>query len=176
MGTSHKVAFAVDLDDWGLIANIVDEIAENPMITDRKTPDNTYRCVYWDDIYWGMYASHIELERVLADKRHAFIAISEEGNIQTEVVEEEFSELLSWTADICFWDAGAPLSPVYPFSQRFDHYMPISRNRVIQILSSYIDNDLQATETDYVYEALTQAGATDAEITALGFGFVIPEE
>ena len=181
MSIDSKVAIAIDIIDWNRIDVLVNNIREGHEIYDRTTPDNTYRCIYWNDVCWETSAAQA-LENTLKDLRHAFIAISEEGRITYDVVEEddrgvdeEFSELLSWTADVCFWDAGVPLAPVSPYTPRFGRYMPISRERAIQILSSYVDNDLQATETGYIYEALTQAGASEEEINALGFGYCIPD-
>lgn len=181
MSVMSKVAIAVDIIDWPRIEMLVNNITEAHEIYDRTTPDNTYRCIYWDDICWGTSAAQA-LESSLRSFRHAFIAISEEGKIIVDNdieddrgIDEELEELLSWTADICFWDAGVPLTPVHPYSRALGHYMPISRERAIQILSGYVDNDLQATETGYIYDALTCAGASHEEIEALGFGYCIPD-
>ena len=185
MSKSYKVALAVDAVDYWIIEKDIDAI-ENITKADLHesvvTPDNTYLCVYWDDICWDMMQVRPLLKK-LESFRHALITISEEGEIWKDIEEsdsrgtdEEFQEVLSWNADICFWDNGAPLSPVCPYSPKFSYYMPISRERVIQILSQYVDNDLNATETGYIYDALTLAGATHNEIEALGFGYCISEE
>ncbi len=182
MSVMSKVAIAVDIIDWPRIERLVNSITETHEVYDRTTPDNTYRCVYWDDVCWGT-AEAQALEDAIHSFRHAFIEISEEGKIFEDIdiedgrgVDEELEELLSWTADICFWDAGVPLAPVHPYTQRFGHYVPISRERAIQILSRYVENDLNAAcESEYVAEALRNAGATDDEIEALGFGYCIPD-
>ena len=183
MSISSKVAIAVDLNDWNKIDLLVSNIIEGHEIHDVHTPDNTYRCVYWDDVCWGTAATHA-LEKTIGGFRHAFVEITEEGKIKTECVDcddrgcdEEFYELLSWTADICFWEDGAPLTPISRSGGTWHKsYVPISRERAIQILTAYVENDVQAAETGYIYDALTQAGADHREIEALGFGYCIPEE
>ena len=185
MSKYYKAALAVDIVDLWIISNELEKIEEiqpADLKTSVETPDNTYICAYWDCIYWDMDAVKLLL-RKLESFRHALVTISEDGEIWKDIedsdsrgTDEEFNELLSWTADICFWNDGEPLSPVCPYTERFSHYMPISRERAIQILVRYIENDLNAAETSYIYDALTIAGASHKEINALGFGYCIPKE
>jgi hypothetical protein len=188
MSSSSKVAIAIDFIDWPRIEPLVKNVTEAHMthdrhvIHDRPTPDNFYRCIYWDDVCWSTPEAQA-LENALSEIRHSFISISEDGNITIDNVEsdergidEEFSELLSWSADICFWDDGVPLAPVSRYTPRYKQYVPISRERAIQILTRYVENDMQAAELGYIYDALTCAGADHADIRALGFGYCIPSD
>lgn len=184
MSTMSKVALAIDKQDYPKLQYFIDNIFEAHEILDRETPDNTYRCIYWDDVCWCSTAA-VTLQREIANIRHALIEICEDGDITQDILIEDdqgtdecFDEMLSWSGDICFWDDGwgnaYPLTPVS--SGRYSHIYPISRNRVIQILVSYVENDLQATEDGYIYEALSGAGASNEEITALGLGYCIPDD
>ena len=178
MGKSYKVALAVDAVDYWIIAEDVDKIDGITAIDLRKsvvTPDNTYLCAYWDDIYWDMEAVR-PLLRKLESFRHALITISEEGEIWKDIedsdsrgTDEEFYEVLSWNADICFWEDGAVLAPERS-------YVPISRERLIQLLQSYVANDADGMcETSQLFDALVSAGFSDREIDSLGFGYCIPD-
>lgn len=179
--TTSKVAIAIDIVDWPKVDMLVNNIASKHKVYDRESSGNTYRCIYWDDVVWYSSAA-VALEKALADMRHAIVRISEDGNIDSYYSEQDdrgedatFAELLSWSADICFWGENAPLTPVSPYNLKYKHYMPISRERAIQILSSYVENDLNAAEQGYIYDALTSAGADHSEIEALGFGICIPD-
>lgn len=56
-------------------------------------------------------------------------------------------------------------------------YCDISSDRLIDIIGRYVDNDLCAAEPDYVREVLRDVcGLTDAEIKALGFGYLFDVE
>ena len=174
----YKVAIAVDLEDWISIETLVNDIPDGHKTFDWSTVDNTYRCVYWDNAEWSTAETNA-LERALDSFRHAFLSISEDGRITAEHImsddrgcDEEFSDMLHWSADLSFWDPEWVLTPV----GRFQKHMPISRERAIELLTSYVENDLQSAESWYIHEALQNAGATDREIRALGLDWCIPTE
>ena len=52
----------------------------------------------------------------------------------------------------------------------------LSRERVMDMFRSYVSNDAEAAELDYVQEALTQAGCCKEDAKKLGLGWVFPEE
>ena len=165
----YKLAVAVDRNDWPLIENIVPEIdAKKPCVYDRATPDNVYRCVYWDlaELETGAYE---DLIAKLNTFRHSLVQISEEGEIKVDNkisddhgCDEEFEELLTWRADICWWYEDTPLQP--------DGYIPFSKERLLDILRSYVQNDYEAAASlDYIRDALYCAGCDDMDIIDLGF-------
>lgn len=183
MSASYKVALAIDKSAWPMVSPFLSDITEGYQSYDYESPDNTYRCVYWDEINWAVPAVFPLLKR-LETLRHSLITVNkDEGRIERDVltedewgVDEEFEEVLSYSTDIMFWDEEGFLTPVYPYSPRCEHHIPISRDRVIRILSEYVTNDYSATESGYIYDALSMAGASNHEIEALGFGYCIPDE
>lgn len=75
-----------------------------------KTPDTKYHIYLWDwekpdmEKYGGF-------KKILNHRRHSIIEISEDGNIFRDVktsdiygCDEEFEEILGWTADIVLWN------------------------------------------------------------------------
>ena len=175
MSTYSKVALAVDSVDWEEVKPYVEPILWSANVLQQVSPDNTYICVYWDYIVWEGQI-HRDILKKIENMRHAFIQITEEGEIWQDIetcddrgCDEEFYQMLSWHADICFWEEGWTLLPSGDCLQ-------ISQERLFDILKAYVSNDAEATEPSYVYDALTFAGCEPEEIEALGFGYVIPEE
>lgn len=183
MSTSYKVAIAIDKDFWPEVEPFIKDIPEGYESYERETPDNTYLCIYWDEIAWDRPETR-PLQNVLENIRHSMIVINKDlGKIESDVLTDdewgcdgEFYEILSWSADISFWEAGSSLSPIYPYSPRCGHCIPVSKDRIVRILSEYVTNDLSATEDGYIYDALSLAGASHEEMEALGFGYCIPED
>ena len=184
MSTSYKVALVIDMDHWQKVEPFLEDIRAGYEVYDQETPDNTYRCIYWDEIVWNIAPEISALLNCLEDIRHSLITINkDDGRIEHDVLtsdewgtDEEFYEVLTWSADICFWDEHGVLTPICPWHKGYKHYVPVSRERIVGILQSYIENDLAATETGYVYDALQNAGASHDEIRALGLGYCIPED
>ena len=182
MSTNYKVALAIDLEFWPKVEPFLRDIPEGYEVYDRETPDNTYRCVYWDDVSWNMPYTR-PLLTCLEGIRHSLITINtDDGRIESDVLteddwgsDEEFYEVLSWSADISFWEAGQSLAPVYPYTSSSGHRIPISKDRMLRILTEYVCNDLAAASLGYIYDALSCAGASHEEIEALGFGYCIEE-
>lgn len=52
----------------------------------------------------------------------------------------------------------------------------LSRERVMDMFRSYVSNDAEAAELDYVQEALTQAGCSKEDAKMLGLGWIFPDE
>lgn len=75
MSKSYKVALAVDAVDYWIIEKDIDAI-ENITKADLHesvvTPDNTYLCVYWDDICWDMMQVRPLLKKLESFRRHSF--------------------------------------------------------------------------------------------------------
>lgn len=183
MNKCYKVALAIDGADYEFLKDEVDAINDLTAIDIKRsvtTPDNTYVCVYWDCICWDNKQVRPLLAK-LETIRHALITISEEGELWSDIetcdergTDEEFCQILSWTSDICFWEEGAALTPVPLYFPYRKCCVPLSRERALQILCRYVENDLRASaESEYIYNALSNAGATEEEITDLGFGFCI---
>lgn len=56
-------------------------------------------------------------------------------------------------------------------------YFAITNARLIEILNTYVCNDLESAETDYVREVLCDTcGCTDEELRAVGLECLIPDE
>ena len=181
---SYKVALVVDENDYEVIFKDVEAIkAVTPIDVSKKieTPDSVYLCFYWEDIYWDMLVVTPLLEKLEAI-RHALITVDEETQVWKDInvsdangIDEEFSDLLGCEVSILLGFDKDPLDITWLSTPRYGGFVPVSRERALQILHSYVNNDLQAAESWYVYEALSNAGATDKEIEALGFGCCIPE-
>lgn len=175
MSLYSKVAVAVDRDDYDFIRNEVDNIWNQALCASMETPDNTYIVTYWEWVEW--YGKAVDdLNDKLSSIRHATILISEDGRVETDIAEsddrgidEEFSEILSWTADICFWHDGEPLAPR-------DEYIPMTRKRMKRLLESCLEQLAEGADPDTLYMMLVDAGFTDEEIDTFGFGYCIPEE
>ena len=45
--------------------------------------------------------------------------------------------------------------------------------RLLTIFQNYVANDYEASDADYVYEALTQAGLDEDEFEEYGFGWLL---
>lgn len=53
----------------------------------------------------------------------------------------------------------------------------MDKERVISILRTYVNNDMESAEPDYVREVLYDiCGCTDQELEELGLGYLIIEE
>lgn len=78
-----------------------------------STPDEQYHIYKWD---WEepdpeMY---LAFKTLIESRKHSILEISEDGNIWTDVetsdrlgCDEEFEEILGWTADIILWNNSA---------------------------------------------------------------------
>lgn len=179
MSKYYKVALVVDANDYGKIAAEVKTIADLVKIDCSKTvetPDNKYICLYWDSICWGMPET-IPLVVKLEFMRHSLIAISEDGEIWTDIetcdengTDEEFHEILSWDADILCWEFGEGM---FPLSARND--VPMTRDRAIHLLKSYLAWDLEGIGSESVfYDNLIAIGFSESDIEVLGYGCCIP--
>ena len=172
MSKYYKVGLCVDAFDVPLIQENLDEIYKNVSSFDahafKSTPDNTYEVFYWEYVKWDLEPVRPLLKK-LEGIRHSLITVSEEGEIWTDVLvsdsrgcDEEFYEVLSWNADICFWD-NTPVNTV------------ISKDRLAALLKSYITQDFEGmSETSCLRDAFDAAGFKEHEIEALGFGFCLP--
>lgn len=45
--------------------------------------------------------------------------------------------------------------------------------RLLEIFQNYVSNDYEASEADYVYDALLEAGLEEDEFEELGFGWLL---
>ena len=115
------------------------------------------------------------MEKALSEVRHAFLRVGEDGSIDEDRcscdshgIDEEFEQMLSWRADICFWDEDIPLAPE-------KDYVRMSREDLVYALKTCIHDFIDGLEDWYRYDALSSF-LSDEQIRDLGYGDVIPEE
>lgn len=178
MATYYKVAVCVDKEDYGAISQSIEKICETgryDRLIEKKTPDCTYVCVYWDYINWPFAQGSYELEEAIQHIRHAFVKVNlDSGVIGTDVdpedergYDEEFYEMLGFKTDITFWD------PEYVLTAEKDE-CPVPKEKILRVLRDYVAFDLEATETWYIYDMLGRCGCSDEEIKDLGFEWCLP--
>lgn len=113
MNKNYQAAVVVDRNDW---MQIYDEILvassfwPHQVIVDKETPDENYRCIYWDTICWDrpeVNPLRFKLEKI----RHAVITVDEECHIEKDFkswddrgTDEEFDIILSPQVSINFWN------------------------------------------------------------------------
>ena len=51
----------------------------------------------------------------------------------------------------------------------------LSAEKILNVFQSYVVNDLVASSSDYVRDALREAGVSEAEFDSYGFGFLLSE-
>ena len=51
----------------------------------------------------------------------------------------------------------------------------LSAEKILNVFQSYVVNDLVASSSDYVRDALREAGVSEAEFDSYGFGFLLNE-
>ena len=173
MRKHYKIAVALDEYDFMNLKEKLDKAPKPDLIKTMETPENIYRIVYWEDAVWDYNA--LEFIEAIKEVRHAVFSIPEHGEIWSDIqpsdargTDEVFHEILFWTVDICMRDDMSPLAPE-------KEYIPMSRERVIDLFKAYVSADYESSEeVEYVYTTLKNAGCTDEEIRALGFGHCIP--
>lgn len=171
-----KVGLGIDLTDYPRLKSLIDNACDKePTVCDWHTPDNIYRFFYWEAIDWKSEDS-LALRAELDHIRHAWMQIPEAGETQSDVLthddngcDEEFETFFTEERSINMWFDDTPIEPL------MGKYIPLSRSRLYDILVDYVNNDLAATELEYIYDALTSV-CDHAEIRALGFGFCIPDD
>lgn len=166
-----KVGLVIDMDDYDMVAGEIRSITKDTALSFAKlieTPDNTYLCMYWEFIQWDALARPLmgRLEHI----RHTLVTVdADTGEVHKEYLEsddrgcdEEFRYLLHPNTDIMIWESDIPLAGGKEF-------LPLGRNRLIQLFKSYISNDYEgmASIRD-LHEALDAAGFDSEEIEALG--------
>lgn len=133
----QQLAIAVDINDYNELRNMfthvrpaetfADFLGSATQYNELTTPDNTYVILYWEEPCLEQ-AVYDALLCKLSSRKHALIAITEEGDIVRHIAsvdadgcsDGEFEEILGAYTTICLWgDADAPL----PSTDGMDPYV-----------------------------------------------------
>lgn len=120
----------------------------------------------WARIGMSLMVSDEEYAKLLERNKEEEIAFEDDDELGKRFAEEGWADGEGYIPDSLFDERGYG-ADYYPDGAEPKH--PLTKRRLINILVSYIDTDLESADPAYVREVLTdQCGCTDDELKEIG--------